>query len=206
MKDALIFDRDVASGSLFEVDCLKKENKSWLALAAGITPAESEEIFPTNRSRAERATIPLIVLGGGQGSFLFVLRPLALPIAGFPAFSRAAQFAPGEGIPLVEIRDAYFRVSNLPGEDSGLNHLRWELDLGTAYQNPLEDWLLPWTRRLQYNPGHAPSHLHFNAPPLDAEAVGRDRREFVSAELRLAIGIPNPLALVLSIAAWLRQP
>jgi len=205
MRDAQVFDRDVASGSLFEVDSLKKEDKRWLALAAGITEEESSTVFPANPSRAERATIPLSVLGGGQVSFYFVLRPTAFPIEGLATFSRTAQFAPREGIPLVEVRDAYFRLSNLPRDDNRLNHLRWELDLTTAHQDPIEEWLRPWMDRIRYNPGHAPSHIHFNAPPLDAEAVGRDRLEHSPSELRLAVGIPNPLALILSIAAWIRQ-
>jgi hypothetical protein len=205
MRDAQVFDRDVTSGSLFEVDSLKKEKKSWLALAAGITEEEAGNIFPTNSSRAERATIPLSVLGGGQVSLCFVLRPIALPIEELATFSRATHFAPREGIPLVEVRDAYFRVSNLPCQDNRLNHLRWELDLRTAHQDPIEKWLRPWMDRIQYNPGHAPSHIHFNAPPIDAEAVGRDRDEHSPSELRLAVGIPNPLALILSLSAWIRQ-
>lgn len=206
MRDAQVFDRDVANKNLFEVDSLKKENKGWLALAAGITEDESAVLFPANPSRAERATIPLNVCGGGQLSFFFVLRPLALPIEDLATFSRAAHFAPGDGIPLVEIRDASIRVSNLPEGDNRLNHLRWELDLPTASRDPLETWLRPWARRLNFNPAHAPSHIHFNAPPLDTESVAFDRGEHSSAELRLAVGIPNPLALILSIAAWIQRP
>jgi hypothetical protein len=147
----------------------------------------------------------LSVLGGGQASFCYVLRPLVFPIEGSATFSRTTDFAPGEGIPLVEIRDAYFRLSNLPGDGNRVNHLRWELDPGTGHREPIEDWLLPWMERLRYNPGHAPSHIHLNAPPVDAEAVGRDQQEHSSSELRLAVGIPNPLALILSLAAWIRQ-
>jgi hypothetical protein len=205
MRDAQVFERDVASGSLFEVDSLKKEKKSWLALAAGITEEEAGNVFPTNSSRADRATIPLSVLGGGQVSFYFVLRPIRLPIDELTMFSRAAQFAPRKGIPLVEVRDAYFRVSNLPSHENRLNHLRWEFDLRTAHQDPIEEWLRPWMHRIQYNPGHAPSHIHFNAPPIDVEAVGRDRAEHSPSELRLAVGVPNPLALILSISAWIRR-
>jgi hypothetical protein len=205
MRDAQVFERDVSSGSLFEVESLKKERKHWLAVAAGITEDESTTVFPTNVARAERATIPLSILGGGQASFYFVMRPLDYPVEESATFSRAAHFAPREGIPLVEIREGYFRLSNLPGDDNRLNHLRWELDLRTAYQDPLEDWLRTWMDRIQYNPGHAPSHVHFNAPPLDAEAVGRGRSDHSPSELRLAVGIPNPLALILSIAAWIRR-
>jgi hypothetical protein len=206
MRDAQIFERGVPSASLFEAEALKKEKKRWLAVAAGVSDEESNAIFPNNPARAERATIPLNILGGGQASFFFLLRPLAFPVGKSSTFARAAHFAPRDGIPLVEIREgSYFRLSNLPGDDIRLNHLRWELDLPTAHRDPKENWLRPWMRRIAYNPGHAPSHIHFNAPPIDAEAVGRDRSEHSPSELRLAVGIPNPLAMILSLAVWIRQ-
>ncbi len=205
MRDAQVFERDAPSGSLFEVERLRKEKGNWLAIAAGVAEEESSAIFPNNSARAERATIPLNILGGGQASFFFVLRPLSLPVEKSSTFARAAHFAPGDGIPLVEIREAYFRLSNLPGDDNRLNHLRWELDLMTAHQDPKEDWLRPWMSRIQYNPGHPPSHMHFNAPPFDAESLGGDRTEHSPSELRLAVGIPNPLAMILSLAVWIRQ-
>ena len=206
MRDAQVFERDVPSGSLFEAEALRRENKRWLAVAAGIADAESSTVFPNNPARAERATIPLNILGGGQASFFFLLRPIGFPLEEPSTFARAAHFAPRDGIPLVEIREgSYFRLSNLPGEDNRLNHLRWELDLTTAYQDPKEEWLRPWMRRIQYNPGHPPSHIHFNAPPFDAEFVGPDRSDHSPSELRLAVGIPNPLAMILSLAVWIRQ-
>lgn len=205
MRDAQVFERDVPSGSLFEVERVRKEKGNWLAIAAGVAEEESSAIFPNNSARAERATIPLNVLGGGQASFFFVLRPLNLPLEKSSTFARAAHFAPGDGIPLVEIREAYFRLSNLRGDDNRLNHLRWELDLMTAHQDPKKDWLRPWMSRIQYNPGHPPSHMHFNALPFDAESLGGDRTERSPSELRLAVGIPNPLAMILSLAVWIRQ-
>ncbi len=205
MRDAQVFERDVAGGSLFEVERLKKENKNWLAVAAGVTDEESSAAFPANRARAERATIPVNIFGGGQASLFFVLRPLRFPIEEPSTFARVAQFAPRDGIPLVEIREAYFRLSNLPGDDNRLNHLRWELDFRTAYKDPMEEWLRPWMHRIQSNPAHPASHIHFNAPPVDAESVGRDRPDHSRSELRLAVGVPNPLAMILSLAVWVRH-
>jgi len=69
MRDAQVFERDAPSGSLFEVERLRKEKGNWLALAAGVAEEESSAIFPNNSARAERATIPLNILGGGQASF-----------------------------------------------------------------------------------------------------------------------------------------
>lgn len=206
IRDAQVFERESPNGSLFEVDTLKKENKHWLAIAVGVRDEdEAKKIFPTNPARAERAMIPLGILGGGQASFYFLMRPLNYAIELSSTFLRASHFAPREGIPLVEIREAYFRLSNLPGDENRLNHLRWELDAITPYHEPLETWLHPWARQIQYNPAHAPSHIHFNALPLDAEALGREGPDHSPSELRLAVGIPNPLALVLSIAAWVRR-
>ena len=205
MRDAQVFERDVPGGSLFEVERLRKENKNWLAVAAGITREESSVVFPANPARRERATIPLNILGGGQASFFYILRPLRFPIEQPSTFTLAAHFAPRDDIPLVEIREAYFRLSNLPGDDNRLNHLRWELDSRTGHEEPKEEWLRPWMRRIQCNPAHPPSHIHFNAPPVDAESIGRDRPNHGRSELRLAVGVPNPLAMILSLAAWIRQ-
>ncbi len=206
MKDASIFDRDDPSGNLFEVERIKKERADWLAIAAGVPESEADNLFPSNSSRADRATIPLRVLGGGQASFFFVLRPLGRLPEDPASFERIAYFSPSDDIPFVEIREAYFRLSNMPGCDNGLNHLRWELDPVTGHQDPMEDWLRLWKRRLGCNPGHPPSHLHFNAPPLDAQSLGGGRSDPSTPELRLAVGMPNPLAMILSIAVWVRRP
>jgi len=205
MRDAQVFERDVQSSSLFEMETIKKESKTWLAVAAGVTDEESGQVFPSSSIRAERATLPLNILGGGQASFFFVLRPMQFPIEKSSTFTRLAHFAPSDGIPLVEIREAYFRLSNLPEDDNRLNHLRWELDFSVSRDDPKEDWLQPWMKRIQYNPAHPPSHVHFNSPPLDADSAGRHRSDHSPSELRLAVGVPNPLAMILSLTVWIRQ-
>ncbi len=139
MCDAQIFERDVHSSSLFEVESIKKEKKRWLAVAVGITEEESCLVFSANSARAERATIPLNIVGGGQASFFFILRPVRFPIEEPSTFARVAHFAPRDNIPLVEIREAYFRLSHLPGDDNRLNHLRWELDLTGGREDPKEE-------------------------------------------------------------------
>ena len=205
MRDAQVFERDVQSSSLFEADTVRKEKKKWLAVAAGVTEEESREVFPSNSARAERATLPLKILGGGQASLFFALRPAEFPIEKPSTFARLAHFSPADSIPLVEIREAYFRLSNLPGDDNHLNHLRWELDFSAGRGDPMEEWLQPWMKRIKYNPAHPPSHVHFNAPPADADSAGHHRSDHARSELRLAIGVPNPLAMILSLAVWIRQ-
>ena len=175
IRDASIFDRDVEGGSLFETDRIKKEKSDWLVIAAGVPGGEADSLFPNNPARADRATIPLNILGGGQASFCFVLRPLSTLPDRPAVFERMTCFAPGDKIPYVEMRQSYFRLSNMPGDDNRLNHLRWELDLTGAHQDPKEGWLHPWMKRICCNPGHPPSHMHFNAPPVDAEFADTGR-------------------------------
>ncbi len=205
MRDAQVFDRDVPGGSLFETETLRKERRKWLVVAAGIADNDAARVFSGSSARAERATIPLNVLGGGQASLLFVLRPLGLPVEKRSTLARLAHFAPGDDVPLVEMREAYLRLSDLPGSDNGLNHLRWELDLVAAHDEPLEEWAQPWKSRIHSNPAHPPSHLHVNSPTTDARRAERGRMDDSRSELRLAVGIPNPLAMLLSLAAWIRQ-
>ncbi|MDA1014040.1 MAG: hypothetical protein O3A00_06255 [Planctomycetota bacterium] len=63
----------------------------------------------------------------------------------------------------------------------------------------------PWKDALAFNPAHPPSHLHINQTPLDEYESLRDAGTHSPAELRLTVGVPNPLALILSVAAWKRR-
>ena len=105
-------------GNLFEAERVRKERADWLAIAAGVPESEANRLFPCSSARSERATIPLSILGGGQASFLFVLRPFRrLPEDPTP-FDRIARFSPGDNIPFVDIREAYLRLSNIPANDT----------------------------------------------------------------------------------------
>ena len=88
----------------------------------------------------------------------------------------------------------------------GLFNLRWEVDTREAGKPPREHWLRDWKRTLRHNPAHPSSHLHFNTQPK-ASPVERSRglEEPGENDLRLAIGDPNPLAFLLSVAAWVRR-
>ena len=85
-----------------------------------------------------------------------------------------------------------------------IEHLRWDFDPAAAYAAPQEKWLQRWKPIIGFNPAHPPSHLHINQKPLDHFTRSRDAQAYSPDELRLAIGVPNPLAFLMSIAVWLR--
>ncbi len=205
IREAGVFDRDVPGKSLVEAEVLKRSTGKWLVIAAGIEEQEAQSVFPVSGKRAERAAIPLNVLGGAQASFLFVVRPVhsSTDLKALPRF--VAPFAPSERVPFVELDGGgYLRLWDLPRTTTGLTSLRWELDAIPLRQEPMETWLQKWAEILEYNPAHAPSHLHLNSPPVTSNLSPTSRGEHSFADLRLAMGIPNPLAVILSLAAWLR--
>lgn len=202
---AEVFERDSATGTCFEVDRIRKRKRDWLAVAAGVSEALARELFPDNRGRQERAQLPVNILGGGELSFAYILRSIGETELNKAGAEFVTTFAPKRGIPFVELQDSFFRLSNLPGENIRLAHLRWELDSTNAFQQPQESWLHPWREVLIFNPAHPPSHLHINQRPLEDYESSRDASTHSPGELRLAVGVPNPLALILSVAAWIRR-
>ena len=203
--DAGVFERDSSSGTLFEVEKIRKGNQDWLVVAAGVNEALAKKCFPGNPARQQRAELPVNIMGGGQLSFAFILRSIGAGEINESNLEFVTTFAPKRGLPLIHLRDSFFRLSNLPENDSKLSHLRWELDSINAFQQPHELWLHPWKDALAFNPAHPPSHLHINQTPLDDYEFSRDLSTHSPSELRLAVGVPNPLALILSVAAWKRR-
>ena len=205
-EKAGIFDRDSASGTFFEVEKIRKCKQDWLAVVAGVSGALAKKCFPNNSGRQERAQLPVNISGGGQLSFAFILRSIGTPEFNESIAEFVTTFAPKRGIPLIQLQDhSFFGLSNLPDNDSRLAHLRWELDSTNAFKQPHESWLHPWKDALSFNPAHPPSHLHINQPPLDDYESSRDASTHSPAELRLAVGVPNPLALILSVVVWKRR-
>lgn len=201
--EAGVFSREVPGAALFETEVLKKGKKDWVVIAAGVTDDEAGSLFPGNPNRADRATKPVNLIHGGQLAVRFVLRPFEARVETLPPLPLITPFAPGRDMPFVEVlQGSFFRPSGLDGAGTGLENFRWELDVGESQRQPLEVWLRPWAAHLHHNPAHAPSHLHFNSPPLDPK--GHGRAEHPSGDLRLSVGLPNPLALILSFATWLR--
>jgi hypothetical protein len=201
LREAAVFERDGSGGQLFESDTIRRENKKWIAIAAGISRGEAQALFHANSSRAERATVPVRTLGiRGYASFLFVLRPMSFPIAQHDPTNQIAHFAPQDEIPLVELRDGFFRIRDLEENKNTVSTLRWELDAVQSRHDPLEPWLRRSASLLGYNPAHPPSHLHINS--FGENEVGMAVEP--AADLRLCVGVLNPLGLVLSFAACLR--
>lgn len=202
LRDAGVFRRDVEGGSLFETERVRSLGREWVAIGAGIAPAEAEECFRGKPSRADRSQTPLGIIGGGEARIFLMVRPVQPPFETEGDLDLVTDFAPGDDVPFVQLRQGgYIRIAEIPSNDANLNSFRWELDNRYAYSDPLEPWLRRWKRTIGFNPAHATSHLHMNAPPMFD--LG-ERPVHPTFELRISAGIPNPLALLLSMAAWLR--
>ena len=202
LRAASVFERDAPGNQLFEAETLTIAGQKWLVLAAGLDESVAAKKFPAHSSRAERATIPLRTTRGAQASLLFIVRPSEFPIRGDNSpLNHVTWFAPSETVPLIEVREAFFRIQDLPENANRIQSLRWEVDTVSARETPLEDWLRVPARLLGHNPAHCPSHLHINSP-LQEDQHGRPMES--RADLRFGCGPANPLAVILSIAAWLR--
>ena len=201
-KDVAVFERSDTDGRFIEVDDIHKENKHWVVIAAGLSQSEAEEFFAGNRTKAERSLIPLRYKSTCRISLLFVLRPFEQDPMYVNQTILVSPFAITRGIPWIELRHAYVRILEIPENDANLSSLRWEWDPVPSIRDPDEKWLRPWKHDCGFNPAHPPSHLHVNSIPLAQASLMRPGDS--PNELRMAIGRPNPLALILSIAAWFR--
>ena|SRR5438128_798226 len=203
-QDAGVFERS-SGGTIIETDVVRKDNKKWLVVAAGIDHGAAQDLFPHNSKRAERASEPVTIIPDGQLSLLLVLRPVSLPFQKTADLDNVTTFSPGQGVPFVQMRQGCFvRMWDIRDSKSKIHSLRWELDNIQALQDPHEGWLTEWRRYLNFNPAHPASHLHINAVPFVPNAEENERIEHSAEELRLGIGLPNPLGLTLSLASWLR--
>lgn len=203
--DAAVFERSVG-GTVIETDVVRLENKKWLVVAAGVDVDDAFRYFCDNSKRAERAQEPVRILPQGQLSLLLVVRSVMPPLENAAELQNVTTFAPGRDIPLVQIRDGSFvRCWDIDDPEGRIRTLRWELDIQEASKDPHEEWLNSWRRHLTFNPAHSASHLHVNAPAIIPNAPKDARIEHSSRELRLGVGLPNPLGLILSLAAWLRS-
>lgn len=201
-KDIAIFERSDTDGQFFEVNDIQKDNRRWLVIAAGLNQAEAEDFFAGNPTRVQKSLVPLRYKSSCEISFLFVLRPSDQD----PMYSNqtilVSPFAPTQRIPWIEIRQAYVRILNIPDNETQLSSLRWEWDPVPAIRDPDEKWLRSWKYDCGFNPAHPPSHLHLNSKVLVPGSIRRPGDLY--NELRIAIGRPNPLAFIFSIAVWLR--
>lgn len=203
LKDSAVFRRPDSHGNYFEVNNLRKDNKDWLVVAAGIDESEAGDLFQGISKRAEKAVAPLRFGNSCEISILFVARPFSGEIV---PNSKSFPFAVQQGIPWIELREAYIRVWDLPdGNPQKLSNIRWEWDLSGRSDDPYEDWLREWKEEIGFNPSHSPSHLHFNTDRNTQENTSSVRSGDRLDDLRLAVGKPNPLALILSLAVWLRS-
>jgi hypothetical protein len=202
-QDAGVFER-TSGGTIVETEVVRKDNTKWIVVAAGIAADLANELFPLNSKRADRASEPVTIVPDGQLSVLLILRPVSCPFHDPSDLDNVATFSPGKGVPIVQLRQGCFlRIWDVRDVKSKIHSLRWELDNVRARHDPDESWLMAWRRYLTFNPAHPASHLHINAIPFVPDGEN-ERIQHARDELRLGIGVPNPLGLVLSIAAWLR--
>ncbi len=208
LTEAVIFTRAVPDGSLAEIELSRDRDGSlWSTIAAGISEESAERYFKRGSRQARDATIPLQAIGGGQAQIFLKMRPVPWPNSHPKGARFLASYAPGE-IPLVEIAKGRISLDfDVPDSRLGLFNLRWEVDPAGAGRPPREDWLRGWWEILgNINPAHPSSHPHFNSQPrapAGERSWGWD--EPAENDLRLAIGDPNPLALLLSVATWIRR-
>jgi hypothetical protein len=203
--DATVFERSTG-GAVVETDVIRLEKKKWVVVAAGIEAEEAYRYFPDNSKRAERAVEPVEILPRGRLSLLIVVRSVRSSVENVAELDNVTAFALGYDIPLVQVRDGSFiRCWDIQDPDSRLHLLRWELDIQSARSDPHEEWLNNWKQHLNFNPAHSASHLHINAPAIVPNEPVAERIEHPPHELRLGVGVPNPLGLILSVATWLRS-
>jgi len=199
--EAEVFESTHEAGHFFESEVVN----GWLCVAAGIEGQRAQRYFAKNGAKQSRAETKIHVEGGGLLSFALKLRKFDPANMDYDIGNRITSFAPHRKVPSIELDDGFFRIQDLTPGDDHISHLRWDFDAGNAYQQPQEAWLRHWKDIVGFNPAHPVSHLHLNQTPLDHYQSNRDAQTHPSNDFRLATGVPNPLAWLMSIAAWLRQ-
>lgn len=202
--EALVFKRQEHGGAFFETEVINKDHKDWLVLAAGLDQKIASRFFSGNPGKIRRASIPIRYKNACEISFLFMMHPLTDSEPKTALLKLITPLSTDSDAPWVEIRQAYFKIDGIPNNEHRLFNLRWEWDTKESQSPPFEKWLTPWKNKLGYNPAHSPSHLHINCADNDVDELRDPRAGDTSHELRLAMGLHNPLALILSFAVWLR--
>lgn len=193
-----VFSREVGGGSLIDSAIVTRESRKWLAMCAGVDAGIAGDCLDTP-SKRDRAVSELKVVPVGTATVFLVIRPIDRLEDGDPRHV-VTNFA--NDVNMVEIRAGRIRIDTPIANP--VFEVRWEFDPGNGYGHPQEPWLRSWKTTLGCNPAHAPSHMHLNSLPR--ETVGRRMKDAVISPdpLRLAVGLPNPLLLLLSISNWLR--
>jgi hypothetical protein len=203
LRDTALFSRAVVGNHLFEVNNVRKDMKQWVVLAAGLNDFDAAQFFKDNPSRALRAKEPLTITQTGcKVSALFILSSFEENTVAYDKIDRIAPFAPGNAVPFVEVRAAKLKVEGIPDNELGIANLRWDFDLMSSFNPPMEKWAQPWQKICGFNPTHAASHFHINSSE-DEHVSGPERPGDNILDLRIATGLPNPLALVISLSTWL---
>lgn len=205
LRDIAVFERFNSDGQFFESNDFQKKNKRWLVVAAGLEESEADELFSGNPKRAQKSLAPLRYRNACKISLLFIIRPYEEDLRDLKQTLFVSPFAANRGIPYVEILLGYIRIFDIPENNCRLSNLRWEWDAQSSLKEPIERWINCWKSECGFNPAHPPSHLHLNSEVFVSGRGKTIRASDLEGELRLAIGRPNPLAFLLSFAAWVRR-
>lgn len=203
-NDAGIYRRS-ENRPIVETEVAMIDSRQWVVAAAGLDTSNAERYFGSQTNRADRVREAVSIQPQGRLEILFILRPVDPANEQITNPDRIVRFAPGRHIPFVEVGDGSFlRFDDLPDTHVPFHSLRWELDERSSHQRPLELWLTDWYEAFYQNPAHPAAHLHVDS--LSNQSTKRTRSSASSQpELRLAMGIPNPLAMIMSVAVRLRS-
>jgi hypothetical protein len=206
LRGASVFDRVESDGKMFETnDYRSSDGKCWVVIGAGLGKAEAKPFFKGNPSHAKNAEDPIRYRSSCEVSILFVARPCGDGPTSSSKNALRVPFSEEDGVPWIELRHAAFRVWDIPKNDRGITSLRWEWEPAASSEPTLENELAQWQRKLGFNPSHPPSHLHLNTDRPETGPGPVRRPGDTLDDLRLAIGNPNPLAMILSLGIWLQR-
>ncbi|MDM8522858.1 hypothetical protein QUF80_05740 [Desulfococcaceae bacterium HSG8] len=204
IRDIAVLERFESDGRFFESDSIRKEKTDWIVIAAGLDESEAKQFFPGNSKRAERSAAPLRYKSC-KISMLFVVKPFDGDMNSISMSSLLiTPFAPNKNIPLIRIRNAFLNVYDIPDNKNKLRNFRWEWDTNHSFEEPYEKWLRSWKNEIGFNPAHPPSHFHINSESYKENIEYIKRAGDSIDDLRISVGNPNPLSLILSVAVWLR--
>jgi hypothetical protein len=196
------FKRAIPDIPILEVNDIMKDNKRWIVFAAGIGPIEANELFAGDNKRKERSKLPLLSNNDTSVSIKLIIRPFESESISIKELPFVTAFAPKRGLPLIELRSAKIKFEGIPKNDHGLQNLRWDFDPINSFNEPVEKWLISWYKDIGFNPVHCYSHLHMNYTPISETENNKRAGDAVSG-LRLTVGTPNPISLILSLSTWL---
>lgn len=201
LKDIAIFQRNGADGDYLESNDVEKEGKRWVVIAAGLDEQKAQHYFSGSPKRMEKAMLPLCCKEKCKLSIFLILKPCFGNGESISNSEFLVPFARSSGVEHVEIREGQIKIWDIADNNQNINSMRIDWDLPPSLDDPYEHWMLTWKDECGFNPAHPPTHLHINSTPDEVTVRRGDRID----DLRLSLGKPNPLAILLSISSWINN-